>query len=522
MMTKMKRIKNGYIKLRNKYKMGGNARNSNLLFEYLRAILTTKFIYILLLPCVSATTETIKTSTIAMAVVSTMSIATSLLASEFIVEEIELDPELQNYNQDSIPLDRIDQPEDHATPMHQEPSAEEDDQCIPTPDYYEVRIEHENIQSFSAHKEAIQMRLSQSDSPDFLCLTETSDTARGKNKTFISTWIKNNCKDYCVALDNKTSSQEKNRGTAVIMKKCWEPLVQEVIPVSGCMTAVHIKHKELEFLVASIYVPTGGSSSSKNQKERVAVYNKVDKVIEKFENIQLVLMGDYNGRVSLERDHFPSSDSKYRQQDGDTRLQRLLNRSPIYDSFRRLHPDTVAYTHETTTSAGPTKSRIDYALLNDHAMNNCTSSYIYENPLDIGLHHKTIGVTIRYSATWKFQKKNQRNETKAPKINYKKLTKENAERFKTLVDEDKEVCLLRKKLEDHKNNPLPKRDLQRLVTSFYTIIAKIIRRSAKTALPIKNNYQKSITEKTKKSRLDKSHKDLNLASALCQMIRFKN
>ena len=283
--------------------------------------------------------------------------------------------------------------------------------------------------------------------------------------------------------------------------------------MTGCLTAIRIKHKQLEFIVASVYVPTGGSSGSKNQKERVEVYRILRKILDTHDQIPVVLIGDMNGRVDIERDHFTSSQTPYKLQDGDKRLQTLLQNYNLHDSYRRKNPDTTAYTHESITRAGPTRSRIDYALLNDHAMRTCTQSFISENPLDINLHHKTIGITILYSARWKFAKE-QKNEAKAPKIIWQKIDAEKTANFKKKVDQDERILSLRNELKEENTSLMSRKELKKLVTKFYVLLAIVIRHAAKTTLPIKNPNQSPISYRTKSIKLKEARIRLNKASAL--------
>lgn len=377
----------------------------------------------------------------------------------------------------------------------------------------DITIEHENIQSTKCHNEAIKTRLSKADAPDFLCLSETQDTAIGKNKTFTTNLIKHNCKGYHAVVDQYHKSQEKNRGTAIIMKKHWMHLKQETITIAGCLTAIRFKHKDLEFLVAAVYIPTGGSSSSRNQKERVAVYTAIKDILERYKSIPVILIGDFNGRVSIERDHFTSSNSPYLAQDGDKRLKSLLRLFTVHDSFRRLNPEAITFTHESVTSAGPTRSRIDLALLNNPAIKICANSFISQSSLDIGLHHRTIGVTIKYAADWEFQKA-QKNEANTPKICWKKLKAENTAKFKRTIELDKRIINLQKDLQEENTNLLSRTALKKLATNSYVIIATVLRQVAKATLPIININQNPITHLTKATKLREDRNELNLARSI--------
>ena len=76
-------------------------------------------------------------------------------------------------------------------------NSREIDEAATEDETHEITIEHENIQSAIAHKLSIQTRLEKQHSPDFLCLSETSDKKRGagKDKTALSEFVKYNCKE---------------------------------------------------------------------------------------------------------------------------------------------------------------------------------------------------------------------------------------------------------------------------------------------------------------------------------------
>lgn len=247
-------------------------------------------------------------------------------------------------------------------------------------------------------KGALQSLLAAHD-PDFLCLGETKISDPQVDSEHIREAFPDYHQFYSCA-DRKGYS-----GTAIWAKKNFIKFSDATTAEHPCQTPSPDPLKEgritllelPDFYLVSVYVP-----NSKDDLSRLKVRQDWDKDLQGYlaslqKTKPIIVCGDMNvahNPIDLARPRENEGKHGYTTEER-TGFTSLLEKLNLSDTFRHLHPDTVAYTwwshwgHARERNVG---WRIDYILASKSLMSRITSAKIY--PEILGSDHCPISIDI--------------------------------------------------------------------------------------------------------------------------------
>jgi exonuclease III len=266
------------------------------------------------------------------------------------------------------------------------------------------------IKSYKCHPDSI------------VCLQETHSVHE------IEKLWKTENKDYELLLSHGSNN---SRGVMIMIPKRIQPeILKTYIDDGGRLVIIDLKIQDGNiYTIACAYAPT------KNHKaDQSAFLDKLNTKLNDFELDNLIICGDFNTYLDLEKDKINSKSDLDEQNEPRKELVELLDNYNLVDAWRALNPNKKT----CTWRRGYRLSRLDYIfcsqnLINKHTVSNITHTLHSDHSMtSLGLHQKQC--TQKGRGFWKFNNTLLHDKTYIDMI--KKTISKNTENYKAMYNKN--------------------------------------------------------------------------------------
>ncbi len=185
-----------------------------------------------------------------------------------------------------------------------------------------------------------------------------------------------------------------NRGTAILIKSSINyEVIDQFRDIENNYILILIKIDAKEYLLGSIYGPNHDSEADR------AWYKKLFETIHDIKRrrhlLTILVAGDFNTILSELQVYNPDliDSSSISQRGNQTIIKDSMNKIGLFDPFRLLFPDKIAFTWQNFGKTGP-KKRLDFFLFSDNISNKILDCSISNGTLDSNMDHSCIYAKI--------------------------------------------------------------------------------------------------------------------------------
>ena len=245
-----------------------------------------------------------------------------------------------------------------------------------------------------AGKEAELLRIFEENKVNIAVVTETKK--KNKGSKYVG--------DYAMFYSGVDEKSRAARGVAVFIDKKWQQGIQEYHFESERILYLKIKYGRGHIIVIGAYAPVEGEAD-----ETVDFYNRIQKIIDKNKNHEILLMGDMNARVgNVPIPNIVGVFGEDTLNDNGEVLREFatFNELKITNTFFRKKE-----IHKYTWSSRGLRSLIDYIIISKKLAKQVSDTRVYRG-YDVFSDHYLVISQIRLYTKWKKIKTSTRQENK--------------------------------------------------------------------------------------------------------------
>lgn len=265
---------------------------------------------------------------------------------------------------------------------------------------------------------------------DVLCVTETN--RRGQGNTTLGA--------YSAYWSGVHDTDRASKGVGIVLSERMAKCVTDYECVNPRVIWVRMKVGMIRLYVVGVYAPHTGLPPS----EREDFWKSVKDVLTKCkENERIVMLGDFNGWIGVQRDGYERVLGKFGDvrinENGECLLEVCLERSLFVTNTFFCHKEIHMYTWQREKE----RSMIDYIIVDERMRGMIVDTRVYRG-LNVGTDHYLVMSRVRgLSKTWRRHPKVFKTELeriKVERLNEKETKEEYARRlnesFERIMPED--------------------------------------------------------------------------------------
>lgn len=217
----------------------------------------------------------------------------------------------------------------------------------------------------------------------FVCIQDTHFTTEKESI------IKNQTDFDCYFNCYKSNS----RGVCILINKNFEYKVfEQYKDDQGNFLALNVKIENTNLTLITLYGPN---------KDSPSFFKNITDAIEKFNNTNVIICGDFN--LTLDQNNDTFNYKHINNPNARERLLEIMHQHELVDCFRSMHPDTKRYTWRKKTPIQ--QARLDFFLVSNSLLNLITKSSIEASYRS---DHSPISLELKLQnfnqgkGTWKF------------------------------------------------------------------------------------------------------------------------